>query len=70
MIFVVSFALFLPGMLCGCDFRDVTLELLNGHAADLVFPKSRFKMNVAIDFMVINAENIVTERILAFPMFG
>lgn len=57
-------------MLCGCDFRDVTLELLNGHAADLVFPKSRFKMNVAIDFMVINAENIVTERILAFPMFG
>jgi hypothetical protein len=57
-------------MLWGFDFRDVTLELLNGHAVDLIFPKSRVKMNIAIGFMVINAENIVTARILAFPMVG
>ena len=70
LIFLVSFALFLPGTLCGFDFRDVRLELLNGHAVDAVFPKSHFKMNIAIGFMVINAENAVAWRILAYPMVG
>jgi hypothetical protein len=33
----------------------------------VLFPKNPAEMNVAIGFVVVNAENILAKRILAFP---
>ena len=53
------------GCLGGFDLQGLALGLFNGHSADLVFPERRFEVNIAILFMIVNAENIIAGRILA-----